>query len=228
MVDIDQWMKEYQSAVRNLFGSRILFIGLQGSYGRGEAHENSDIDVVLILDAVSLTDLKKYQHMIEMLSDGVQICGFVSGKEELAGWSKVDLFQFYYDTVSYYGSLNSMISVPTGTDARRAVRIGACNLYHMCSHNYLYRSDMGILKDLYKSALFVLQAKHFAETGDYVKSHVALKRILTGMDLSILQVAEQLENGDTPQAALARDSDLMLQWTHRLICDDSTESLRNS
>jgi predicted nucleotidyltransferase len=55
MVDIDQWMKQYQDAVcGSSSAAAILFIGLQGSYGRNEAHETSDIDVVLILDAVSL------------------------------------------------------------------------------------------------------------------------------------------------------------------------------
>lgn len=109
MVDINLWMKQYQNTVQDLFSSRVLFIGLQGSYGRNEAHDNSDIDVVLILDTVSLTDLKQYKQVIETLPHGSRMCGFVSGREELAGWCKADLFQFYHDTISYYGSLDSII-----------------------------------------------------------------------------------------------------------------------
>lgn len=217
MIDIDQWMKHYQDAVRNLFGSRVLLIGLQGSYGRNEAHETSDIDVVLILDAVSLHDLTQYKQVIEALPDRPLICGFVSGREELAGWYKSDLFQFYYDTIPYYGSLDDIIPVPAAADARAAVLMGACNLYHMCSHNYLHGGDMETLKGLYKSAFFVLQAKHFAETGDYVKSHSALKDLLTGMDLSVLRAAEQVKTAELSQAALERYSELLLQWTRQLI-----------
>lgn len=217
MVDIDQWMKQYQSAVWNLFGSRILFIGLQGSYGRNEAHETSDIDVVLILDTVSLLDLKRYKQVIETFPERPLICGFVSGKEELTGWYKSDLFQFYYDTIPYYGSLDDIISVPTDGDARDAVLMGACNLYHMCSHNYLHGGDMEMLKALYKSAFFVMQAKHFSETGDYVKSHSALKDVLTGTDLSVSRAAEQVKTANISQAALERYSELLLQWTHQLI-----------
>jgi hypothetical protein len=219
MVDIDQWMKQYQDAVWNLFGSRILFIGLQGSYGRNEAHETSDIDVVLILDAVLLHDLTQYKQVIETLPYRSLICGFVSGREELAGWYKSDLFQFYYDTIPYYGSLDDIIPVPTDVDARAAVLMGACNLYHMCSHNFLHGGDMKTLRTLYKSAFFVLQAKHFSETGDYVKSHSALKDVLAGTDLSVLQAAEQIKTADISQAALERFSELLLQWTHQLICE---------
>lgn len=217
MVDIHQWMKQYQDAVRDLFGGRVLFIGLQGSYGRNEAHETSDIDVVLILDAVSLHDLKQYKQVIGTLPDRSLICGFVSGREELAGWYKSDLFQFYYDTIPYYGSLDDIISVPADADARAAVLMGACNLYHMCSHNYLHGSDMETLKGLYKSAFFVLQAKHFSETGDYVKNHSTLIHVLSGTDLSVSQAADQVKTADLSQAALERHSKLLLQWTHQLI-----------
>ena len=219
MVDINQLMKQYQNTVKNLFGSRILFIGLAGSYGRGEAHESSDIDIVLILDTVSLADLNQYRKAIETLPDRSLICGFVSGKEELAGWYRADLFQFYHDTISYYGNLDTIIPALTDADAHSAVLIGACNLYHMCSHNYLHSSDMEALKSLYKSAFFVLQAKHYSETGNYVRSHSALKNVLAGKDLTVLQYAELIKTADGSQTALEQYSELMLQWTHKLICE---------
>ena len=40
---IDRWMEEYRRAAEERFGGRIWFMGLQGSYGRGEATEESDI-----------------------------------------------------------------------------------------------------------------------------------------------------------------------------------------
>lgn len=217
MVDINQWMRQYQDTVKNLFGSRVLFIGLQGSYGRNEAHEKSDIDVVLILDTVSLADLNQYKRAIEPLPDRSRVCGFVSGKDELTGWFKADLFQFYYDTIPYYGSLDDIISAPTDADARTAILLGACNLYHMCSHNYLHGGDMETLRGLYKSAVFLLQAKYHAETGNYVGSHSALKNALTGADLTVLQYSEQIKSTHSSQTGLERYSELMLQWTHQLI-----------
>lgn len=219
MIDINQWMEQYQNTVTHAFGERILFIGLQGSYGRGEARKDSDIDVVLILDTVSLADLDQYKQAIEGLPDRPLICGFVSGKEELANWHRADLFQFYHDTISYYGSLDTIIPALTDADTRSAVLKGACDLYHMCSHNYLHGGSIDTLKDLYKSAVFILQAKHYAETGTYVRRHSSLKDVLSGTDLMVMQYAEQIKKTDGSQISMDQYSELMLRWTHRLICD---------
>ena len=53
MIDITVWMKNFLQTLNETFGDRVWFVGLQGSYGRGEATETSDIDVVVILDELS-------------------------------------------------------------------------------------------------------------------------------------------------------------------------------
>ena len=57
MVSIETWMEELAGKLAGEFGPRLLFLGLQGSYGRGEANEDSDIDVVTVLDRVELASL---------------------------------------------------------------------------------------------------------------------------------------------------------------------------
>lgn len=132
---IDEWMKQYTAAVQELFGERIWFIGLQGSYGRGEATDGSDIDAVLILDSVSAKDLDSYSKILDAFPNRNKVCGFVSGKNELFSWEPSDLFQFYYDTTPILGSLDELLDKIAEVDIRRAIRIGACNVYHMCAHN---------------------------------------------------------------------------------------------
>ena len=61
MIAITTWMEHFLTALHKTFGDRISFIGLQGSYARGEASDTSDIDVVVILDSVSAADLKDYR-----------------------------------------------------------------------------------------------------------------------------------------------------------------------
>lgn len=218
MVDIEQWMKNYQEEVIHLFGKRVLFIGLQGSYGRNEASEGSDIDVVLILDAVSIQDLAQYKKILSPLPHRDRICGFVSGKREIKGWCKSDLFQFYYDTTAYYGSLEDLIPPLTEKDARDAVLMGACSLYHMCSHNFVHSNSLKTMRALYKSAIFVLQAKYYCENGKYIKSHSSLRENLTGMDFEVIQCAEQVRNIDPTEIEMDHFSDILLQWTGMLIC----------
>lgn len=217
MIEINPWMEQYQKTVQDLFSSRILFIGLQGSYGRNEAGENSDIDVVLILDKVSLSDLKQYKRAIKTLPETSFICGFVSGKQELAGWCRADLFQFYHDTIPYYGDLDKIIPEITEADIRSAILLGACNLYHACSHNFIHGEAMKSLKALYKSAFFILQAKHYLESGNYIRSHTELKDVLLGTDLKILQSAGQIKTAEASQNSLEQYSELMLYWTSELI-----------
>ena len=64
---IYNWLEKYVHEVVSTFGYRIWFIGVQGSYARGEATEDSDIDIVLILDTLLPADLRIYRGMLNRL-----------------------------------------------------------------------------------------------------------------------------------------------------------------
>ena len=49
-------LAEYASSLRALFGERLRDVRLFGSFARGEAHEDSDVDVLVLVDG--LTDLE--------------------------------------------------------------------------------------------------------------------------------------------------------------------------
>ena len=57
MIDITAWMQNFLQILNETFANRVWFVGLQGSFGRGEATDTSDIDVVVILDELSATDI---------------------------------------------------------------------------------------------------------------------------------------------------------------------------
>ena len=86
MPEITSWMKQFLKILDETFGDRVWFSGLQGSYGRGEASETSDIDTVVILDDVSAEDIQTYQAMLDTLPNRELICGFLSGKQDLLNW----------------------------------------------------------------------------------------------------------------------------------------------
>lgn len=217
IVEMQKWMKAYRDAMLALFGSRVLFIGLQGSYARGEADEGSDIDVVLILDGLSMNDLREYRAALAGLPDRDRVCGFVCGRAELEGWQRADLFQFYYDTLPCFGALDRLVSPPGARDARAAVLSGACALYHACSHLYLHHPDWEELAGLYKTAFFILQAKRFCETGEYVKSRAALEPRLEGKDLAVLRRARLLREPCASRSELDASVETMLDWASGLI-----------
>jgi hypothetical protein len=191
----------------------VRFIGLQGSQGRGEAHEGSDIDTVLILDDFDYEDLKRYRKLLDQLPEREKICGFVSGEKELKQWDKADLFQFYHDTIPLQGDLQWLEALISRQDIQRAVHLGACNLYHGCVHNALHGQSADVLQGMLKAARFILQAKYYLETGAYIKKRAELLEKLQGVERDILASgAGQITAGD-----FERYADMLMAWTQEII-----------
>ena len=195
MIDVTAWIDGFLKALNGAFGDRVYFVGLQGSYGRGEATETSDIDVVVILDQLSASDIQKYGEMLDTLPCRELICGFISGKDELLSWEPSDLFQFYYDTTSIKGSLDELLTLLDKAAVEGAIKIGACNIYHGCVHNMLHEKSEDILKGLYKSASFVVQAIVFRQTGRYVKHQKELLSVASPDEQAIVSTFLDLKNG---------------------------------
>lgn len=195
MIDMDIWMKEFLKVLNETFKQRVWFVGIQGSYARGEATENSDIDMVVILDKLTINDLQKYDKMLDTLSYRELICGFLSGKSELMNWDAADLFQFYYDTKPIKGSLDDLLAVIDDIALNRAIKTGVCNIYHGCIHNMLYDKSDDILKQLYKSASFVVQAIYFKQTGYYIRHQCELIKSVLPEERVIIDTFLTIKSG---------------------------------
>ena len=195
MVDIKIWIQKFLQTLNDTFASRVWFVGLQGSYGRGEATETSDIDIVVILDELSAIDIQIYQNMLDTLPHRELICGFLSGKKEIMNWESSDLFQFCHDTTPIKGSLDAVMAVVNACDVNRAIKLGVCNIYHGCVHNMLHEKSEDILRGLYKSASFVVQAIAFRKTGTYIKNQRDLLPVVASDDQVIVETFLMLKNG---------------------------------
>ena len=167
MIEIEPWLKRFTQVLRKTFGERVWFVGLQGSYARGEATESSDIDPVVILDVLTAEDIASYDAMLDSLEHRELVCGFLSGKAELLHWEPSELFQFCRDTIPLIGSLNDVLALVKPDDIDRAILSGACGIYHACIHNMLCEKDEGILRSLYKTAAFSIRATAYRRTGIY-------------------------------------------------------------
>ena len=179
-MEITKWMDSFADTVRQAFGERVYCIGLQGSRARGEATADSDIDVVVILDEWREADWPRYEAVLNGLPERDKICGFVSGRAELLAWEPSELFGFYYDTKPWYGDLEELKTRFHMADARRAVRIGACGIYHACAHNRLHEKSEEMLRGLYKSAFFTLRADYFCRTGKFIRKKASCCLCSTG------------------------------------------------
>ncbi len=215
MIDINKWINNFSEALQKTFGTRIWFVGLQGSYGRGEATETSDIDLVVILDEIFPEDIRTYGKMLDGLPNRELVCGFFSGRNELNNWEPSDLFQFFYDTTPIVGSLDELLKYIDGSAVDRAVRIGVCNIYHGCVHNMLYEKSEDILRGLYKSASFVVQAVYFRQTGKYVKLQKELFNLADMDEQTIIGTFLHLKSGG--KADFDKMSDTLFLWAKKLI-----------
>lgn len=210
MIEIKSWTEHFVRVLGETFGERLWVAGLQGSRGRGEETEESDIDLVVILDELTPGDIRTYDKMLDGLPDRELVCGFLSGKAELFKWEPSDLFQFYYDTRPIVGSLDELLERIDEEAVRRAVRLGVCNIYHGCIHNMLYDRQEEILKGLYKSASFVVQAICFMETGKYIRKQKDLLDMAGEEEQNIVKTFLELKAGGKTE--FEDMSDRLLLW----------------
>ena len=215
MLELESWLERFTRALRKTFGERVWFAGLQGSYARGEATDSSDIDLVVILDALTAEDIASYDAMLDSLDHRELVCGFLSGKEELLHWEPSELFQFCRDTKPIIGSLDDVLAVVKPGDIDRAILTGACGVYHACVHNMLYEKDEGILRNLYKTASFTIRSTTSRRTGIYYSRLDELLQYADAPDKEIVQTCLAMKAGESVDFFSA--SKLLFSWARESI-----------
>ena len=219
MIDITTWMQNFEQTLNKIFANRVWFVGLQGSFARGEATQTSDIDIVVILDELSAMDIQTYNAMLDTLSHRELICGFLSGKDDIMNWEPSDLFQFCHDTTPIKGSLDEVMKVIDENAVNRAIKIGACNIFHGCVHNMLHEKSEDVLQGLYKAASFVVQAIVFKQTGNYIKHQEELLTVAMPNEQAIINTFLSLKRGGTVD--FIPMSDALFAWSKQWICENS-------
>ena len=77
IIDHEKYIEELIKDLQNNLGERLLYVGLQGSYLRGEATENSDIDIMVVIDGMKVSDMDMYREAIGCLEQVEKSCGFI-------------------------------------------------------------------------------------------------------------------------------------------------------
>ena len=156
--------------------------------------------------------------MLDRLPHRELICGFLSGKTEIMNWEPSDLFQFCHDTTPIIGSLDEIMAVIDESAVGRAIKIGACNIFHGCVHNMLHEKSDDILRGLYKSASFVVQAIVFKQTGRYMKQQEELRIVAAPNEQIIINTFLRLKNGATVD--FIPMSDALFAWAKHWISEN--------
>lgn len=223
MTEIHTWMQMLVTALKKQFQDRLLFVGLQGSYQRGEATEQSDIDAVVILDGLTEADLSAYRAVLSAMPEHEKACGFVSSRKALLHWPKYEIFQLEQDTEAWYGTLAPLLPAVTEADIRESVRISAAGLYHAVCHSYLYdppAQAAAQLKAACKSCFFILRLCVYLRKGVYAPTKAALLDELHGDERELLAAGMSWDGpNELHTRAQGGYTALLLGWLERILAD---------
>lgn len=218
-MDAFKWTNTATNKLKEEFADRLIFVGIQGSRARGEARENSDIDLVVLLDHVDTNNLTRYRSLIESMPHSELACGFIGSEDVLVAWPRHELFQFYHDTTALFGTLPP-IEPFTKADALEAARIGVAGIYHATCHAYVFDGNAAndILQSLFKSAFFTLQALQFARTGFYPHTKAQLAEQLEGDEAQILEIGRDWQKYQPANVSQQNELvSLLLHWSENII-----------
>lgn len=197
MFQLEKYIKDLICECKNIFGERLLYVGLQGSYLRKEAHENSDIDIMVIIDDMTVRDLNDYRNILMLIGYFEKSCGFICGKEELQNWNPLEICQLLHTTKDYYGKLKDFIPSYTYEDERNYVKLSLGNLYHELCHRYIHsdkKKNEDKLPMTCKSIFFIIQNIYYLNSGIFITTKQELLECVKEEDKRILKMTELLKN----------------------------------
>ena len=203
MFDLDGYLNNLISGLRASFGDRLLYVGLQGSWLRGEANENSDIDVMVILDRFSVQDMDQYQEILKQAGFYERSCGFICGCEEMLHWNPLEVCHLLHTTKDLFGVLTDYLPSATREDEVNYVKLSLGNLYHELCHRYIHMDrdkNAAKFRGTCKGVFFLMQNLHYLETGHFILTKKELKEAVTVEDRRVLELAELPDGFDFEQA----------------------------
>ena len=218
MFQPDQYLSTLIHQLKAAFQQRLIYVGLQGSYLRGEATEHSDIDVMVVLRNLTADDLTTYRNVISALPDSEKSCGFICGLEELQHWNPLEICHLLHTTKTYYGQLEAIIPSFTKQHVCDYVKLSVGNLYHELCHRHVHASaqeSRAALPGACKQVFFILQNLHYAENNNFIPTRKELLAALSGEDRLVLQTALSIGSG----AAFDYDEafSLLLRWCQKAL-----------
>lgn len=199
MFDVDRHISDLLLLLKDHYSERLLYVGLQGSYLRGEAKESSDIDIMVVVESLSVADLDAYRSVIGQLPNPEKSCGFICSSVDLLAWNPLEICHLLHSTRDYYGVLSKLVPQYGRSDVINFVRVSVNNLYHEICHRYIHGSrqkNMDRLPGTYRNVFFILQNLHYLETGVFVPTKERLLSALSGPDRDILSAALYLEKSE--------------------------------
>ena len=198
MIDIEKYISEAVDALTGRFGDRLVYVGLQGSYLRGEATEDSDIDIMTVIDDLDISDLAAYRKIIRSMPYADKSCGFICSCEDLKHWNPLEIHHLLNSTADRYGQLRLLVPSYSPEDTRNFIKMSINNMYHELCHRYIHgdpENTVAALPGIYKGVFYILQNKHYLTEGIFVGTKAELLKYLKGLDYEVMRRCVDLSGG---------------------------------
>ena len=206
MFDLNDYLEALILECKAAFGKRLLYMGLQGSYMRGEANENSDVDIMIVLDDFSVEDMDAYRDILALIGYQEKSCGFICGKDEMTRWNPLEVCQLLHTTQDLVGALADCLPAATREDEINYVKVSLGILYHEICHRYIHdgrAKSKEKLRGTCKGLFFLIQNMHYLESGRFVITRKELNQCVCMEDRKMLDMAERPEAFDFGRAFAA-------------------------
>lgn len=213
MIDIEKYISEAVDALTGRFGDRLVYVGLQGSYLRGEATEDSDIDIMTVIDDLGISDLAAYRKIIRSMPYADKSCGFICSCEDLKHWNPLEIHHLLNGTADRYGQLRLLVPSYSPEDIRNFIKMSINNMYHELCHRYIHgdpENTEAALPGIYKGVFFILQNKHYLTDGCFIGKKEDLLKHLIGLDYEVMRRCIDLSEGQ--RFSQADNFKLLFTW----------------
>ena len=136
--------------------------------------------------------MNTYRDIIKGLGYFDKSCGFICGKDEMKGWSPLEVCQLINTTKDVYGKLEPLLSPFTREDEINYVKFCLGNLYHELCHRFVHSSrekNIEKFRGTCKFFFFLIQNLHYLETGNFILKKADLKNAVSEADRRVLEFA---------------------------------------
>lgn len=184
------------------FKGNIKCIILTGSYSRGEQTADSDVDIWIFFDKITLKQVKKVGAIIQDLNCKVKINPQCTTLEEgLADYftREYSSIQYLTDGIILYGSLPNIDTSKAAFEFRSkslAAYIIMGIRHYLCTselESVLIRKKLK--KRILKPTMWAIRYKYAAQIGIYYKSLEEIKQVCTKEELSAINVFQDFLGG---------------------------------
>ncbi|HUT73373.1 MAG TPA: nucleotidyltransferase domain-containing protein [Armatimonadota bacterium] len=205
---VNQWLAEFLARLRQAFGQRLLFVGHHGSWARGEATPDSDIDTMVILDHIEAEDLAAYRDVISNMADGGRMAsGLFNSVAEMQARPRSEApVQYFYGCKVLHGSMAGIVGKPTNADLMQDIRAKASYNLLATRHYLLFPHDLRqkvhSLCYPFKESFYALQEWILVQSSQFFARKTDLLQVLNDEDdRAVVAVARDWRESEADRTA---------------------------